>query len=172
MNNKKMLFRKLYDKAKEEYENADKELERLYSIYGNDKSMHAKYHELHELMREVSKKKEMYKIRSQENFFASEICYSDVKPYEVLEQKTERLIVIREMDTELTIESSKELKASFVPCGFFGRVDNNLQKWNFKSNPKNPRIMVRLHKDGLFYSLYGQKFALSSEPVMHRDFNF
>jgi len=102
--------------------------------------------------------------------YANRIGYSDIYPYEVVRRVSEKTIEVREMDAVLDPACKKELQESFVPGGFLGHTDNDLQKWIITSNPENRVERIRLHKDGKYYG--SGMFVLADEPVKHYDYNF
>lgn len=106
--------------------------------------------------------------------YASRFLWSDVDAYEVVGEKSETCILIRELDAELTEESSRKLHDSFVSGGFCGHFDNDLQEWEFKSNESNPIIEVRRHKDGNYYFAHDKScpIVLYAKPYKHYDYNF
>ena len=82
---------------------------------------------------------------------------TDVYPFEILEWKTERLIVVREMDI----------------VGFKGWTDGHCE--DYKSNPKNPTIELRERKNGGWNTAGNGNycpFILSDEPYYYRDPSF
>lgn len=104
--------------------------------------------------------------------YANRMGWSDIEPFEVIEQKTECLLVIREMEYKETEESIKKRNQSFVPGGFFGHFDNDLQDWEIKPKEGGYTIKIRKHKDGCFYDTCGHRYTLSDKPIRFYDFNF
>lgn len=106
-----------------------------------------------------------------EKKYANAHGYTDITPYEVVRRISDKTIEVREMDCERTDESKKAMADSFVPGGFVGHFDNDLQEWAIKSNESNPIIRARRHMDGCYYG-GGKKFRLSDEPRKFYDYNF
>ena len=81
---------------------------------------------------------------------------TDVTPFEIVEWKTERCIVVREMDI----------------TGFTGCYDGHAT--GYKSNPKNPLITLRERKNGGYNEPGGNycPYILSDEPYYFRDPSF
>lgn len=119
----------------------------------------------------LTARKEFLETELIEKKYANEILYSDVKPYEVLEERTENLYLIREMKCTEKEESKQARFQSFVPGGFCGTFDNNLQEWEIVPDESAPVLKIRRHKDGIFY-LNGRRFSISEEPIRFYDFNF
>ena len=99
---------------------------------------------------------------------------SDVHPYEVLEKKTDRLLIVRSMKSEEKPETREKRIASFVPGGFCGHFDNGLQEWECSSDPDGYVKEIRLHKDGYWYESNTKHcpFILSDKPKRFYDFNY
>lgn len=108
----------------------------------------------------------------EEKLYANRIGYSDVDPYEIIEKKTDKLYVIREMEAVETEESKRKRIKSFIPGGFFGHFDNDIQEWDIKPKKDGWTLKIRRHKDGYFYDTMGQRYSLSNKPVKFYDFNF
>ena len=101
--------------------------------------------------------KEIEKIKTDllEKKYANQIGYSDIEPFEVIEEKTPNLYVIRSMDSEQTEDSKKALKESFIQGGFIGHFENELQEWKIMSKEDGYTKKIRRHRDGLFYDANG-----------------
>ena len=106
--------------------------------------------------------------------FFTEYLYSDAHAYEIIEQRTPDMYIVRRLNAEITEEASKALKESFIPGGFCGHFDNSLQEWTFSSNEKNPLITIRRHKNGKFYAPNTRTcpFIMHDAPYEHYDYNF
>ncbi|MCE5204733.1 MAG: hypothetical protein LLF80_01315 [Porphyromonadaceae bacterium] len=104
--------------------------------------------------------------------YANQMLYTDIHPFEVIRQRTDNTIEVREMDAEITEESKKDLAASFRPGGFLGHTNNSLQKWSYSSNAENPIITIRKHKDGRWYAKDGSRYVLRNAPEKFYDYNF
>jgi len=113
-----------------------------------------------------------HKIMSQETAYATEHLWSDAHAYEIIEEKSDRIMIVRRMKATPNKEALKELHASFVPGGFCGHFDNDLQKWDFESDERNGLETIRKHKDGGWYSASGMYFTINAEPHEKYDYNF
>lgn len=113
-------------------------------------------------------------IWASDHLYCNEYLYSDVRPYEVMEIVNERTLIIREMKAEIKKEAKEALHESFVPGGFVGHFNNDLQDWDIVPDEKGFVTKVRRHKDGYFYiaGCKGSKFALNDKPVKFYDYNF
>lgn len=108
--------------------------------------------------------------------YANQYFYTDIEPWEVIEIKTDRCLVVREMKAFIKVEAKKALQDSFVPGGFCGHFENDLQDWTYESDPNGQVAEIRLHKDGFYYlpgySGKGTRFKLSNVPTKYYDYNF
>lgn len=104
--------------------------------------------------------------------YANHIAYSDINPFEVIDDSLSNLYVIREMKSVETKESVEKRKASFVPCGFIGRFDNRLQEWNITPDENGSIVVIRKHKDGRWYDTSNNVYAICERPIKFYDFNF
>ena len=103
----------------------------------------------------------------------NEYLYSDVNPYEVVGEITEKYFMIRPMKCTIKKESLEKMRESFVLGGFLGHTDNSLQEWDIGPDESAPVTFVRLRKDGYWYLTGGKiKFHLSDKPVKFHDYNF
>lgn len=107
-----------------------------------------------------------------EKKYANRHGYSDIEPYEVIEEKTPNMYTIRWMESVQTEKSKKELRESFVAGGFLGHYDNNLQEWNCTPCEDYGCFTIRRHKDGNWYDVNHQKYFISDRPIKFCDFNF
>jgi len=88
--------------------------------------------------------------------------YSDVEPYEVVKIITNKKVIIRKMDSELT-----QIPTSHIG-GFAAHTNNYEQRWNITSNPNNENITITLTKNG-----WGKgQFRMDNEPIKFYDYNF
>lgn len=104
--------------------------------------------------------------------YTNQILYTDIKPFEVIKECTEKLYVIREMKCTPTINSINALKKSFIPGGFIGHTDNYVQEWAYASDIDAPLIKIRKHKNGIWYDTNGMKYQISDKPIKFYDYNF
>ena len=101
--------------------------------------------------------------------------YSDVTPYEVVEVISDQTVVVREMDAE----RDDSVKMEFVPGGFSAIcVNQNNQKWNITSNPKNPTIRARWSKAKGQWQVKkkgwnaAMRMRMADQPHKFYDYNF
>ncbi len=101
--------------------------------------------------------------------FANHHSYSDVHPYEVIREVSEKCLEVRQMKSEKD--------PNFVPDidvgGFVGHVSNNHeQTWIIESDPTRPIVRIRLHKTGKWKDKHGNTYYLSDKPKRFYDYNF
>ena len=98
--------------------------------------------------------------------YANKLGWSDVTPFEVIERKNEKLLVIREM----TCDNVKV--PSHTPGGFSAHFENQEQEWNVTPD-RNGRIeKIRLHKDGKWRDKHGNNYDVSDRAIKFHDYNF
>ena len=122
-----------------------------------------------------------------ENFkYVNKMMYSDVVPFEVVERKSERKIIIREMKCE----RAPSFKPEFVAGGCSAHCTNQAQqKWIIKSDEEARLVTITKRKDGDWYEV-GDKYTpfmfgkwvrdpespsfkkLVDEPMKKYDYNF
>ena len=114
-----------------------------------------------------------YKIWRGDKIYMNRQGYTDVHPYEVISIDTPKKMTIREMLATETEESKKRRRETFIPAGFFGITDNNVQEWDIRScDNKDLDFAVRLHGDGYWYDACGSRYTISDKPIKFYDFNF
>lgn len=167
LNESVVVLTKAYEKASKKW---------LSDHSGNDDKTYQEYCKAERLMRKAKKDAEHYNMLASDGpLYANQHFYTDWEPWEVIEIVTDNCIIVREMSAEVTEESAKKLQESFVPGGFFGHTNNDLQKWDIKSNPDGQVAKIRRHKDGAFYlpnSRGGSRFWLDTKPYKYYDYNF
>ena len=99
--------------------------------------------------------------------YANHEGYSDINPYEIVRQVSERTLEVRALRTE---------RAEWTPTvhvgGFFAHVSNqHEQRWNVTVNPDATVFRIRLGKRG-WKDSNGNAFRLSATPVKYYDLNF
>ena len=100
--------------------------------------------------------------------YANHFGYSDINPFEVVRQISDKTLEVRAMNAE----RDESFKPDFVPGGFFGTVTNQHdQKWIITSNSDNAVVRIRLGKQG-WKDRNGRRFGLSDVPVKFYDYNF
>lgn len=98
-------------------------------------------------------------------------CYqwTDSQPFEIVEAKNDKLLVIRAMDAVI----DPEYKPQFIAGGFAGHVPNNYeQKWIYSKNTQRPTIKIRKHSDGIWRDKHGGTYRISDKPCKFHDYNF
>ena len=141
----------------------------------NDHDTYVAYNETERALKQAKREAEFYSmIASDGPLYANQLFYTDVEPWEVVEIKTDRCIVVRAMKAEITEKGRKQLQESFVPGGFIGHFDNDAQEWTITPDPDGIVATIRRHKNGLFYlaGSTGSSFRLSTTPYKKYDYNF
>lgn len=106
-----------------------------------------------------------------EPLYASQIMFTDVVAYEVIERSTPNKFIVRRLKAVETEDSVERRKKSSQVCGFAGHVDDYLQEYSFESDPCGTIIELRRHKDGKF-GRGKERWILTTEPYEKYDFNF
>lgn len=100
--------------------------------------------------------------------YANLAMYTDVHPFEVVRQVSDKTIEIRGMKARL----AEGQKPKIIPGGFAGHCVNQRElEYVIEPNPQAPVIRARLHKDGRWYSKQGRHY-LADEPHYFYDYNF
>lgn len=124
-------------------------------------------------LEQLKSKQRYHFLMALEKKYMNEYLWSDVNPYEVIEERTEKCFVIRAMKATLTEKAKTDLQESFVPGGFCGHFDNSLQAWTYESDPDGVTLVVRKWKDGCWHQPGSPiKFRLSDAPLKVYDYNF
>ena len=128
----------------------------------------------HEAVKDLKSRKQELLILVAEKKYANQYLYSDVNPWEVIEEKSPVRIVVRAMRCQIKPEARKALQESFVPGGFLGHFDNAVQEWDISPDKDGMTIELRKHKDGRWYEAGSRScpFILSTEPFKRYDYNF
>lgn len=121
-----------------------------------------------ELKREIN----FHTIMMQEKKYATEHLWSDAHAYEIIEEKTATKMLVRQLKATIKPEARKALHESFIPGGFCGHFDNDLQEWDFEVNENNPIIEIRKHKNGRWYASGKRHFTIEAQPREYYDYNF
>lgn len=161
----------LATKLNEEYERLGEAWRRAHY---NDDAIYKAYCEAEHKAKSAQRDAEHYtKLASGKKLYANQVFYTDWEPWEVIEIKTDRMIIVRKMKAELKEEAEKKLYDSFVPGGFFGHFNNGCQEWNYISDPKGKIAILRRHKSGEFrMPKDSTRFYLDYEPYKYYDYNF
>lgn len=109
---------------------------------------------------------------SLEKKYMAQCLHSDANPYEVIEERTDKLWMVRRMKAEETEESKHRRSSSFVSGGFLGHFDNSVQDWKIEPDPDGDVVAIRLHVDGRWYDAYGLRYVPQMKPYKFYDFNF
>jgi len=108
-------------------------------------------------------------ITVEEATHANRYGRSDVFPFEIVEKRTARKLIVREMDARLDPEWEMDVSEG----GFVGHVNNNYsQKYSYTSNESYATLAIRLDKRGDWKDKYGRKYILSLNPRKFYDYNF
>jgi len=111
----------------------------------------------------------MNEITVKEATHANQYLHSDVYPFEIIEKRTPRKILIRMMDAEL----DPNFKCDFEPGGFAGHCKNlHEQRYTYSSNEGYVIKAIRLDKKGVWKDKYGNKFNLALKPRKFYNYNF
>ena len=161
---------KMVADAKERYETARRVWrEDNYSDWGYEMYRMAEK-ELWEMERDL----ERSNLLVQDQLYCNQHFYTDIEAWEVIGYVSEKCLIIREMKAELKPEAAQKLGDSFVPGGFCGHFNNDLQEWDIVPDPEGEVIRVRLHKDGCYHQAgsKGTRFYLEDKPRKYYDYNF
>ena len=99
--------------------------------------------------------------------YANHYGYSDVTPFEVIRQVSEKCYEIREMKAE----KDPSVVTKFDIGGFCAHSDN-AQKWIITSDETAQIIRIRANKKKGFADKHGRRFGLADEPTYFYDYNF
>lgn len=110
--------------------------------------------------------------------YMSEHMHSDIHAYEIIDIKTPKRFVIRRMKATETEESKKRRLESFIPGGFCGHFDNDVQDWTIETDPEGWTIEVSVRNFHGAYRIFmvgtgcSTPFYFENEPYYKYDFNF
>jgi hypothetical protein len=108
-------------------------------------------------------------MTTQANTYASQIGYSDMRAYEIIEFKSEKKAFVR----RLTAKLKETFKPEFVTGGFFATCTNQWQqKYDYSQNTDNEVLAIRLHKDGQWRDSHRNRYILGENPCEFYDYNF
>lgn len=123
--------------------------------------------------KELEERRDFLRIVLLDKKYANQYMYTDVQPWEVIEEKSEYKIVVRRMKSTLKEGAKKELHDSFVPGGFLGHFDNSKQEWIIEPDENGIVTTLRMHKDGYWYEAgCSTPFKLAAKPERYYDYNF
>lgn len=174
MKKKVSNHKELAEELSKKVQQADEELNGIFEEWRatNDDSQWERYHDLKEARDQWESEARFHEIMMQDKKYATKWLWSDAIAYEVIEEKTDKMIIVRKLEATIKPEAQKALNESFVAGGFFGHFDNGEQEWTFKSNEENPLVTIRKHKDGRWYDSGKMRFTIESKPRHFYDFNF
>jgi hypothetical protein len=109
---------------------------------------------------------------AQDKKYATLHLYSDAHAYEIIEEKSDTTIIVRQMKATIKPEAMAALRKSFVAGGFMGHTDNSLQEWDYEIDETQPLETIRKHKDGKWYGYGGSRFTIEAQPREFHDYNF
>lgn len=100
--------------------------------------------------------------------YANRYGYSDIDPYEVVREISEKTFEIRKMNA---FRANPEDGLDFEPGGFVGHfASQHRQKWTITSSSA-PVFRIRLGKKG-WKDKYGNKYFIEDSPKKFYDYNF
>ena len=101
--------------------------------------------------------------------YANRCGYTDVDPFEVVEVRTAKKMMIRGMAAKL----DPTWKRDFHPGGFFGHTANDRdQRWFITPDPVAPVFAIRQRKNGKWYDAHDNRYAVGDTPRKFYDHNF
>jgi hypothetical protein len=127
---------------------------------------------IREQLRDLEAQMKFHEIMLQDKKYATEWLWTDAHAYEIIEEKSEKVIIVRRMKATIKKEAQKALHDSFVPGGFCGHFDNDLQEWDYESDESYGLETIRKHKDGKWYGYGGRRFTIEAQPREVYDYNF
>lgn len=130
------------------------------------------YHKNDAAIEKLERDIKFHTVMLQDKKYATEWLYSDAHAYEIIEQKSATIILVRKLKATIKPEAQKKLQESFVPGGFCGHFDNDLQDWNFETCESNPIETIRKHKNGSWYGCGNRLFTIEAQPYERFDYNF
>lgn len=113
-----------------------------------------------------------HEIMAQDKKYTTLHLYSDSHAYEIIEEKSDTTIIVRQMKATIKPEAMVALRKSFVAGGFMGHTDNSLQEWDYETDETQPLETIRKHKDGKWYGYGGSRFTIEAQPREFHDYNF
>lgn len=166
------------EELKAQFETYKAEYDRLrkaWSMSGyNDDAIYRQLDEVSNLYRAAQFDLEYYTLLTcGKTIYANQAFYTDHEPWEVIEIRTDRLLVVRKMKATIREDAAKKLQDSFVPGGFFGHTNNDLQEWDITPDPDGEVQLIRRHKNGVFHIAGNStRFYVEAEPYKYYDYNF
>lgn len=106
-------------------------------------------------------------VQENANKYANKIGHSDVYPFEVVKEVSEKTLEVRAMEA-INVQPATMV----APGGFVGHFDNSTQKWSIVSNHDNPVIKIRQNKKGEWKDKNGGVYLIADEPRKFYDYNF
>lgn len=178
MKTTKINHSEILNSLKAEYITLTREREQARKVWmaNTDRSkkmeLYDRYHANDEAIEKLEREIKFHTVMLQDKKYATMWLWSDAHAYEIIEEKSDKVILVRQMKATIKPEAQKELHDSFVPGGFCGHFDNDLQEWDFATNESNPIETIRKHKDGRWYGAGKTRFTIEAEPYERFDYNF
>jgi hypothetical protein len=109
-------------------------------------------------------------LYAQEKYkFANRCGYTDVNPNEIIKKNTAKKFTIRSMNAEL----SADWKPETIIGGFLGNtINNHDQQYTYSSDENGTVREIRMHKNGQWKDIYGNRYDVSTAPIKFYDYNF
>lgn len=161
----KKNLKQIREAQKTEYE----ELVHLYKE--NDKGRENTYEDI-KYLNDLKFRIKSLELDLLEKKYANKRLYTDVEPFEVIEECTNDKYIIREMKCVEDPKGIRALKESFVPDAYVGHYDNSVQKWIITSDPDGSIDIIRRHKNGYWYNSSGSRFVIAAKPRKFYNYNF
>lgn len=134
--------------------------------------MYDRYHANDEEIDRLESEIRFHRIMLQEKKYATMWLYTDAHAYEIIEEKSEKVITVRRLKATIKPEAARRLNESFVPGGFCGHFNNDAQEWDFASDESAPIETICRHKNGRWYGSGKSRFTIEEEPYERFDYNF
>lgn len=135
-------------------------------------NLYENYHSYDKQIEKLEEEIKFHSIMLQDKKYATRWLYTDAHAYEIIEEKTDKMILVRQLKATIQEDARKALHNSFVPGGFCGHYDNELQEWDFATDENNPIETIRKRKNGRWYDASGSLFTITAEPYERFDYNF
>lgn len=179
MKTKKINHSEILNSLKAEYITMTREREaarKAWLASRDDKTeshkLYEVYHSNDETIENLEREIKFHTVMLQEKKYATLWLFSDAHAYEIIEEKSDKVILVRQLKATIKPEAQKALHDSFVPGGFCGHFNNDAQEWDFATDESNPIETIRKHKNGRWYGLGKARFTIEAEPYERFDYNF
>lgn len=155
-------------RKKSDLEKCEKELQGIWDRYKSGEITYKEVAKLLHFKRTCEECIRNFEPLAAEQKYMNKRVGTDIIPYEVIREETEKIFVIREMTQKMSDDVKISLTASLARNGEF---DNSLQKWELSSNPNGLEIVVRRNNNGKWYDRKINEYTLDKEPIKFYDFN-